>query len=486
MDAANPRSAADSQPRRDAPATHRPRVWLLPALALTTVLLVTAERYGPHGDELYFAMLPVRWSYVDQPPLTVWATQLMAQISDDLWVQRLPAVMAAAAGVAVTAAICRAAGGSHRAQRLASWGHACGVYPLLMGHLFITATWDFLAWQIVALCVVRAVAERPQWLVVAGAVVAVAAWNKLLILVYTAAAGAALLLTRRDLLRNRYAWWGATIVVLGSAPPLWFQVQHGLPMATINADLEARQGTLIRLLLIPVTVAFLGPVLAPVWWRGLLRPWRHVTGAVQQRWVLPAAIVVLVWAVAFPGQPYYAVPAFFPAVAIGWTYSEGFLSGGAKLAGGLAAQAVVAILICLPVLPRTSPVLPVMATINPTVADQLDWHSYALQMSDAAKGSVIVTDRYDLAGAAHRYTSAPTFSGHNALWNLGHPTTSEVLLVGDIATTHTEFFARCAPAGKLSKVTDVPSRVDGTSMTRCQDPAGSWEQIWPRFRRLGG
>lgn len=338
----------------------------LPPAALLAVLLVAVgDRYGPHGDELYFRMLPLRWWYDDQPPLTVWLTAAAGLLGDDPRLLRLPAVLAAVAGVFVAAAFPAALGAGPAARRLAAWAHAFTVYPLLMGHLFLTAALDFLAWQVIVLFALRATLGRPQALVGAGIVAGLACWNKLLVLVLVAALTAGLLLTDRALLRTRAALAAAAAVTVGAAPQLAAQLLHGLPTRQVSADLVTTQGTLVRAILIPATVVFLGPPLAPVWWRGLTGPWREADR--RGRLLLPTAMIMLAWALVFPGQPYYAAPALFPALATGFarTAAPGRRTFSRPGWGRVvAANSAVSVLICLPVLPVSSPLLPALAVLN--------------------------------------------------------------------------------------------------------------------------
>lgn len=472
----------------------------LPPAALLAVLLVAVgDRYGPHGDELYFRMLPLRWWYDDQPPLTVWLTAAAGLLGDDLRLLRLPAVLAAVAGVFVAAAFPAALGAGPAARRLAAWAHAFTVYPLLMGHLFLTAALDFLAWQVIVLFALRATLGRPQALVGAGIVAGLACWNKLLVLVLVAALTAGLLLTDRALLRTRAALAAAAAVTVGAAPQLAAQLLHGLPTRQVSADLVTTQGTLVRAILIPATVVFLGPPLAPVWWRGLTGPWREADR--RGRLLLPTAMIMLAWALVFPGQPYYAAPALFPALATGFarTAAPGRRTFSRPGWGRVvAANSAVSVLICLPVLPVSSPLLPALAVLNPTIPDQVGWPEFTGQLATARAGpgqhddaeATVVTDTYALAGAVHRYGPPlginRVASGHNALWHLGPPASDRVLLVGRIARTHRGLFATCRDAGTLRAPGAVPARAAGTPMARCAGPVGGWAAVWPRLRRLGG
>lgn len=457
---------------------------------VAVVLLLTASRHGPHWDELYFRMLPLRWWYEDQPPLTVWLSWLAAQASDSLWVQRLPAVAAAAAGALVAGMIPRAVGASPGTQRLAAWAHAFTVYPLMMGHIFTTSTIDLLAWMVIILLVLRATLGHQQSLVWAGAVAGLACWNKLLIVFLVSAMAASLLWTNREVLRSRAAIAAAAAFAALAGPQLILQVVHGLPMAEISAGLVERQGTLTRLVLIPALALFAGPPLLKVWVTGLVNPWRDRER--PGRFLLPTAVLLIAFNLYSPSQPYYAMGVILGALSLGWAsphLQEAW--GPAKRRGVVMANSVVAALICLPILPASGPWLSALTAINPTIRDQLGWEGYSRQILDERHpGEAVVTGHYVLAGATHFYgtdaEAETVHSGHNALWQMGPPSVDKVLLVGERATRHGALFAACTAAGTLDTMATAHPELEHVPMLHCKGPVGGWGSVWPQFRRLSG
>ena len=466
------------------------RVAAAPMIAVTLVLLLVAGRYGPHWDELYFRMLPLQWWYVDQPPLTVWLTWLAARLSDQLWVQRLPAIAAAAAGALVASMFPRALGAGPRVQRLAAWAHAFTVYPLLMGHIFTTAAIDLLAWEVVILLVLRASLGQPRFLVWAGAAAGIASWNKLLIVVLLAALFVSLCLTHRRLLWTREAVAGAGLFLLLAAPQLIAQLANAMPMSQVSAGLVAQHGTLVRLVLLPALALFVGPPLIRVAVDGLVDPWRSPGPA--GRFLLPTVVLVVAFTVASPSQPYYPVGAVLPALSLGWASRRLRKRWGpAKRRGVVVANAVIACLFCLPLLPATEPWLPALSRVNPTIRDQAGWPELAQRVTETRRdGEDVVVDTYALAGAVHFYGSptdrASVYSGHNGLWQLGPPRSPRVLLVGEHATAHRTSFSSCVPAGTLPTGPVVHPELVAVPMLHCEDPVTDWRSLWPRFRRLSG
>ena len=334
------------------------RVAAAPMAAVTILLLVVVDRYGPHWDALYFGMLPPRWWYVDQPPLTVWLSWLATQVSDAIWVQRLPAVAAAAMGAFVAGLYPRVLGAGPRAQRLAAWAHAF-----------------------------------PRSLVWAGAVAGLAAWNKLLVLVLLVALFVGLLLTDRALLRTRHTVLGVGLFGLLAAPQGLAQLLTGMPMSQVSAGLVEAQGDLVRLVLVPTLVLFVGPPLVLVWGAGLVGPWRN--RGRPGRFLLPAVLVLVAWTLTNPAQPHYPVAALLPALAMGWASPE----LRARLSPSrwrtvIVANGVVASLVCLPLLPAAEPWLSLQSRINPAIREQVGWPDYVDQISEV---------RRDGEGGHHRH-----------------------------------------------------------------------------------
>lgn len=466
------------------------RIAAAPMAAVTLLLLIVANRYGPHWDELYFGMLPLQWWYVDQPPMTVWMSWLANRVSDEIWVQRLPAVAAAAAGALVAGMYPRVLGAGPGAQRLAAWAHAFTVYPLLMGHVLTTAAIDLLAWQVVILLVLRASAGHRRSLVWAGAVAGVACSNKLLIIVLLAAIFVGLLLTDRRLLITRHTAAAAGLFGILAAPQLIAQLANGLPMSQVSAGLVERQGTLVRLILLPSIALFAGPPLLRVWVAGLVDPWRLPGRA--GRFLLPTVVLLMIWTLVFPSQPHYPMGAVLPALAMGWASPSLSESWSPRKARAIvAANSVVASLLSLPLLPASEPWLSMLSRVNPMIREQVGWPHYARQIGEIRQdGEDMIIDTYALAGAVHRYGTASeqasVYSGHNALWDLGPPRSDEVLLVGVHAVAQRASFESCGPAGTLTTPPVVHPELVDVPMLHCSGPLADWQTLWPQFRRLSG
>ncbi len=132
------------------------------ALAVAAILLILANRYGFHRDELYFIVAGRHpdWGYVDQPPITPLLSAAMVDLFglQPLAVRILPAISTAIV-IGLTAAMAREYGGGTRAQLLAA-AFAAGSAILGLGHLDSTATYDMLAWTLVGFGVIRILRGR--------------------------------------------------------------------------------------------------------------------------------------------------------------------------------------------------------------------------------------------------------------------------------------------------------------------------------------
>ena len=142
------------------------------ALAIGVALSAFSAGYGYERDELYFRMLPPAWGYIDQGPLTpLLARGLRNLLGDQTWTVRIAATLATMTAVVVVALLTREFGGGRGAQALAAWGFAFAAYPMILGHVLLTATVDMAVWPAVVLFIVRAVKRHePSWWLAAGAV----------------------------------------------------------------------------------------------------------------------------------------------------------------------------------------------------------------------------------------------------------------------------------------------------------------------------
>src|SRR5271156_1147463 len=103
------------------------------AAVVAIVHLLAAGRYGFFVNELYFIICGRHpaFGYVDQPPLVPLLAAATQLLGESLWLLRLPAALAGAALVPLTADFARRLGGSAGSARLAAC--AAALAPGLVG-----------------------------------------------------------------------------------------------------------------------------------------------------------------------------------------------------------------------------------------------------------------------------------------------------------------------------------------------------------------
>jgi 4-amino-4-deoxy-L-arabinose transferase-like glycosyltransferase len=474
-------------------------------VALLVAVMVVASRYGYHRDELYFRLLPPRWGYTDQPPLTPAVVHLFSGlVADQVWAIRIPAALLGAAGVLVIAAIGRELGGGRLGQGLAAWGFAFGTLTLTFSHLMLTASWDLLFWPAVLLAVIRVVRrDEPRWWLLAGALVGVSTFNKWLVVILVVAVllGLALAGPRRAL----RTWWlplAAALAVVVALPNLVWQVRHGLPQLAVGAALSADNASDVRTSIWPLLLIMVGPLICWVWILGIIRLVRDPAWR-EMRFLLVTFVAVLLLSVAAGSQIYYPYPALAVLFTVGCVALERTLD---RPGHGTARRVVLAvfalsvlsnILINLPVIGvRTVGGTPIVG-VNQSVGDTVGWPRYVTQVDTVVLAArqqdpevVVLASNYGEAGALNRFSQVPGLrlvSAHNALWDLGPPppSTRTVVVVGGQYDQLTPLFGSCTIQARLDDGVGVDNEEQGEPVAICREPNLDWATLWPKLRHLG-
>jgi 4-amino-4-deoxy-L-arabinose transferase-like glycosyltransferase len=336
-------------------------VWEIGAVvaALTALLLIMVNRYGPHRDELYFvaAGQHLAWGYPDQPMFTPLLARLATELAPyNLLALRLPSLIAMALLVICAAAFARLLGAGRAAQVLTASTMAASVITVTLGHRLSTATFDTLAWTAVLLVVGHALRDdRPRLWLVAGLLAGLGLNNKtaVVVLLFAILIGVLLVPGCRAQLRTPYPWLGGLIAILLWLPNLVWQVMNGWPVLAIGADIaEEFGGVAGRLALLGQALAMFSPVIAIVWIYGLVQLFREPEWAKLR----PIGVAFLVAMVAFliaGGKGYYLAGAIVPLVAAGCTALAARWSARRLVAAGvvMAVSAAVAWPAFVPVLP---------------------------------------------------------------------------------------------------------------------------------------
>jgi 4-amino-4-deoxy-L-arabinose transferase-like glycosyltransferase len=459
---------------------------LIVAAVAAVIHLAVALRYGWHRDELYYVTSGQHpaFGYIDQPPLT----PLLAALAGNLVVLRILAVVAQVGCVLLTAMLAAELGGGRRAQTLAA---ACiAACPVFVGAslLFGTTVLDQVVWIAVFLTTARAlrIGTTRSWLL-PGLIAGIGLENKDTVAVLLAGIGLGLLLYRRDVLRTWGPWLAAGLALLLALPNIVWQFANGWPEFGMAAVLSDRTGgilgSLIQLVLLAVLLA--GPPIVAVWWLGA----RWLAKG-EYRWLL---VVVIVTAVVFTlsgGKSYYTAPvlaALFAAgaVRIGSTPSKGWIVA-------IAATAVVAIFLTLPVLPAS--IQTHLRAVDPEPVETFGWPEFVAQVTAAERamppGTPIFTSNYGEAGALTIIGGFQNvYSGHNAYGDWGPPpgTPSTVLCVGEFTADELKQGWQYVEAIAVITMPDGiqnEETINHATMFRCERPRGTWAQMWPAIRHL--
>ncbi|ASR39437.1 hypothetical protein BAY61_18950 [Prauserella marina] len=475
----------------------------------TAVLTALSGRYGFHRDELYFLAAGDRlaWGYVDQPPLTPVLVRLAAELfgATEPGVRVVSTVMAAAT-IALVALIARELGGAGAAQTFAAFTAAVSALVLVVGHMVSTTTVDLLLWLVVALLLIRLLRTGDQrWWLAVGAAVGVALLNKWLVLLLVFAVGLALLLVGpRSVLRGRLPVAGAGVALVIAAPALVWQARHGFPLLTVAGGISADDGTENRIMFVPLQIAYLSPVLVPVWIAGMVRLWRERGPRSPRALALAYPLLVAVLLVV-GGKPYYSIPLLLVLLAAGAEPTVNWLDRGRKTARRIAVS-LPAVLACAGSVVVALPVLPVAVLDGPVLAmnkeqgEQVGWPEFVATVAevwrtipaDSKETATIFTANYGQAGAIEQHGSAHglpvPYSGHMSYADWGPPPDRRdgpVVLVGAAPGGRVaSAFTGCELAAVHHTPGGVGNDEDGTAIMLCAGTTRPWSSMWPSLRHF--
>ncbi|HZX07318.1 ArnT family glycosyltransferase [Kribbella sp.] len=468
------------------------------AVLVGVVLTALSGRYGYHRDELYFLVAGrhLSWGYVDQPPLTPFITRVSTAVfGDTVMGLRVLSTLSSVATIIVVALLAREFGSARRGQVLAAVCAAVSGFVLGVGHMVSTATYDLLAWMLIALFAVRLLRTRDgRWWLALGLTAGIALENKYLVVLPIGALLVSLLIVGpRSVLRS---WWvlaGLAVAGLIALPNVVWQFQHDWPQLKVAGGISTDDGSENRIMFVPLQLLQLSPFLVPVWVAGFLRIWRSLPWARAVGLAYPVLCVVVL---AVGGKSYYALPLLLVLVAAGCEPTLRWVERR-RWAGvvALVLAAVSSAVFTLPVLPASAADL--VIPVNKEQGEQIGWPAFTDAVAAAWKHvpadqrstATIVTGNYGEAGALVRYGPSrglPTpYSPHMSFWEWSRPpetSTGPVLLVELERTPIFEkYFRDCHQVGVVHSI--VANDEDGTALVLCAGPASPWSEVWPKIRQ---
>jgi hypothetical protein len=491
---------------------------VLSACAAKVLLhLSLVNRYGYHGDELYFLDCGrhLAFGYVDHPPLIPWLARLADELGGSLFVLRLPAIAASAGTMLVAALLAREWGAGFHAQLLVQLSLLLAPAHLRLGAMLNIPVIEVFLCTLTAYLAARALrrGERWTWLI-AGAALGLAILAKHASVLWGAALFAGILVSsERRVLATRWPWLGAAIAFAFFLPNLVWQAHNDFVtfefMGQMRAQLLATQG---RTLFAAGQLLYFHPLAAPIWLAGVAFAFTDHGRAAR-----PFAVQFLAmfaFLLITGGKPYYIASAYPAVLCAGGLALERFFETrtlfrrtfvGAFASTGLALGAV------------TVPALPIQtvdATLDallgfavPPIALTHDLHGMhgwdehvavidrvhsALPAHDRERASVL-TGTYAQAAALNILgdPSMPRALSGNmtyALWG-PDPARGEVLIVHSVPRALLErHYARCDDVARIDPPLARPQDRE-LSVLVCREPMRSrralWSALWPELRHVG-
>ncbi|WP_433826560.1 ArnT family glycosyltransferase [Actinoplanes sp. CA-015351] len=461
------------------------------AAGATLLLLITANRYDYHRDELYFRMLGQhpQWGYVDQPPFTPLLARLgIEMFGDTVWAMRVPFALVLGLTALVAAVIAREVGGGAVAQSIAAAG-VVSAFPLSAAHVSSTAAVDLLVWLGVVFFVIRALQGGAGWAwVAAGVTAGLGLYNKHLVVFLLVSLAAGLLVAGpREVFRSRMLWAGVAAVVVVGLPNVVYQVVNGFPQVEMAPAIAVSGAD--RIMVVPLQLVLV--ILPPVWIAGIVMLARDR----RLRSIAVAYPIILILVLASGGQAYYPIGLLLALFAIGAVPTSRWMNRRWRrvlVGAGVAVFALLAVLSSLPVVPEEDLSDSLVVSANQTVADQIGWRDYVWQvgavyaaLSDAdQRKAVLFAGNYGEAGALDRYGPSlalpDVYSGHNSLFAFGPPPEGKSVVVAVVQVTPRNF-GSCAAKARLRNAVGVENEELEAQVYVCR-LSQPWSAVWPAVR----
>jgi hypothetical protein len=214
-----------------------------------------------------------------------------------------------------------------------------------------------------------------------------------------------------------------------------------------------------------------------------------------------AYLVVLVITFVGGGQVYYPFGLLAFLYAAGCIPTVDWISRRvalrrATVVAALAINAVISVLIALPVVPVEQLGRTPIPEINQAARDQVGWPVYVRTVADVYGGLsagdksqvILYTSNYGEAGALHRYGSPyglpAVYSGHNELYYQARPPADATVVVAWTQNLHglSQLFASCEAKAIMDNGVGVENEEQDSVVAVCRDPVGGWDAVWPRLQ----
>ena len=339
-------------------------VIILAALVKFALHLINARGYGFFFDELYTMALSrhLAFGYVDLPPLVPALVALSrALLGELLLAMRIVPALAGAATLVFVCLIAKEFGGRTFAVALSALGFIFIPVILSMDSIFCYDSIDQLVLAGFLYTLVRFLrsGNRKLWILL-GLVAGIACMTKMTILFLGPGFLAALLISRhrRDLV-TPWPWLGAALCLVIVSPYLlwerangWPTLEYWLGYGTIRVFKASLPQYFTNIL------AYMNPLLLPLYLAGLYRIFRRLNGA---NYGFLGVLFLFTLALMFflHASVRMLVELFIPLIAAGAVFVEEILSGARWKMGVRALPVAYLLAAGLFVLPTSIPILPI-------------------------------------------------------------------------------------------------------------------------------
>jgi dolichyl-phosphate-mannose-protein mannosyltransferase len=488
-------------------------------VAKLLVHLSVGPGYGYHRDELYGLACAdhLDWGYVDHPPFAIVVlAATRGLLGDSVAAIRVIPAMLGALTVLLVGIIARRLGGGPFAQALAMTAALIAPFYLALDHYFSMNAFDLLLWGLTAYLLLRILqGGSPRLWLLMGILLGIGLENKISVLWLGAGLFVGLLLTpQRVVLRTRWPWLAAGIVICLFLPHVVWQARHGWPTVEFARNAMAR-----KLVAMPPQ-AFLRAQLegmlflaAPVWAAGIvfylfLRGGR---GLRALGWAFLAVFAFL--ALSGGSRAAYLAPAYTWLLPAGGVAIEGGLArvGSWVRAGILVVLGAVGLLtspVVLPVLPEKTLAAVVQRRNNRRLEERFGvgplpeflshmcgWDEIIETLvsvhrqlpKEEREGARILAPNYGVAAAidiiGRRQGLPAAVSGHNSYWLWGPPTppANVMIVVGRTEADLREWFAEVTLAAHTRCEYCMPYENDQPVWV-VRGPRIPLETLWPRLK----
>lgn len=292
------------------------------ALMVALLHLAVAARYDIFRNELYCIVCGRHpdFGYVDQPPLIPLMAATTQLCGENIWLLRLPAVIAAGGLVLLTASFARLLGGNERSAWIA--GAAAGIAPAFaaLTSVLTPSSLEPIGWTGAAFLLARAVLKQNgRAMLWAGVIAGISMEAKYGIAIWIIALAVGVLLTdARWILGWRPFWLSVAIAAAIGAPSLIWQQLHGWPFREVNVHhlVAGTNFTGTPIQFEYEQICSVNLPLAPLWIAGMVAPFIW-TSLKQARFLSSGFAAATAIVFVTRGKDYYLFPVYPTMFAVG-------------------------------------------------------------------------------------------------------------------------------------------------------------------------